>query len=137
MKHHLSTLSILHYVYGAFICLAGVAVLALVFAGSFLNSDWLQQQPGGGPPRMVGALLSTLGWVLFALIELQGVLNLISAVRIGQHKGRTLSQVVAAFNCLNIPFGLALGIFTFVVLGNREVQDLYALQAAGAPGNPS
>ncbi|MBP8823993.1 MAG: hypothetical protein KBH07_10140 [Flavobacteriales bacterium] len=125
MKHHLSTLGILHYVYGAFICLAGLAVLVLVFAGSFLNSDWMQQQPGGGPPPLVGTMLSTLGWVLFVVIELQGVLNLISAARIGQRKGRTMSQVVAAFNCLNIPFGLALGLFTFVVLGDREVRAEY------------
>lgn len=129
MKAHISTLSVLHYVYGAFICLMGLALLALVFAGSFLNSDWMQQQPGGGPPGFVGLFLSTLGWVLFVLVELQGVLNLISAANIQRRRGRTFSQVVAAFNCFNIPFGLALGIFTFVVLGDQEVRSVYDQRA--------
>ncbi len=134
MKHHLSTLSILHYVYGALICMMGLALLVLVLLGTFLNSDWMQQQAEGGLPPFLGILLSTIGWVLFFLVELQGVLNLVSAARIGQRRGRTFSQVVAAFNCFNIPFGIALGIFTFVVLGNSEVQACYAQQASGPQG---
>ncbi len=125
MKNQLSTLTVLHYVYGAFICLVGLCLLGLVFAGVFLNSDWLQQQTGDPPPLFVGTFLSSLGWVLFALVELHGVLNFISAAKVQRQKGRTFSQVVAALNCLNIPFGLALGIYTFVVLGDKEVQGLY------------
>lgn len=128
MKNQLSTLTTLHYVYGVLLCLVGLCLLGLVFAGSFLNSDWLQQRAGEPPPPFVGTFLSSLGWILFALVELHGVLNFISAANIQKRKGRTFSQVVAALNCLNIPFGLALGIYTFVVLGDREVQGLYDAQ---------
>lgn len=134
MKNQLSTLATLHYVYGAFICLLGLCLLGLVFAGVFLNSDWLQQQAGEPPPLFVGTFLSSLGWILFTLVELHGVLNFISAAKIQKHKGRTFSQVVAALNCLNIPFGIALGIYTFVVLGDKEVQGLYEVQSWDAAG---
>ena len=127
MKHHLSTLSVLHYVYGVIVCLCGFALLILVFAGSFLNSDWFAQQGGEVPPMWLGSILHILGWVLFILVEVQGILNLISAGKIDKRKGRTFSQVVAALNCLNIPFGIALGIFTFVVLGDKEVRGEYGL----------
>lgn len=127
MKHHLSTLSVLHYVYGVLICICGSALLALVFAGSFLNSDWFLHQGSEAPPTWLGPFLCTLGWGLFVLVEAQGIMNLVSARMIEKRKGRTFTQVIAALNCLNIPFGIALGIFTFVVLGDKEVRAEYGL----------
>lgn len=129
MKHHLSTLSVLHYVYGVLLCLLGLGLLSLVFVGAFLNSDWLAEQGAQPPPYFVGAFLGAMGWVLFVLVELHGVLNIISGTRLRQQRSRVFSQVVAALNCLNIPFGVALGIYTFVVLGDREVREAYAESA--------
>lgn len=126
MKHHLSTLAVLHYVYGALICLLGLGLLSLVFVGAFLNSDWIAEQSAQPPPYFVGAFVGTLGWVLLFLVELHGILNIISGTRIQQRRGRVFSQVVAALNCINIPIGIALGIYTFVVLGDREVREAYA-----------
>jgi len=116
-------------VYGVLICLTGFALLSLVFFGTVLNSTWMQEEMGEAPPLFVGTFLYTLGWGLFILVEVQGVLNLISARMIDKRKGRTFTQVIAALNCLNIPFGIALGIFTFVVLGDKEVRIEYGIAA--------
>jgi hypothetical protein len=35
-------------------------------------------------------------------------------------------MVVAALNCLSIPFGLALGVFTLITLNDESVQQEYA-----------
>lgn len=72
MKRHLSTLSVLHYVYGAFICLIGLGMLSLVFMGGFLNSAWIQDGTGDAPPRILGMFLGVLGWILFAVVETRG-----------------------------------------------------------------
>lgn len=127
MKRHLSTLSILHYVYGAFICLVGLSMLGLVFVGLWLNSPWMQEQMVDGPQPFVGTILSGLGLVLLVVVETLGILNLVSARMIDRRKSRTFSQVVAALNCLSIPFGLALGIFTFVALADPEVSREYGI----------
>lgn len=129
MRHHLSTLSVLHYVYGVLICLGGLALLSLVFFGTALNSGWLQEEMGEAPPFFMGSFLYILGWALFILVELQGIMNLISARMIAKRKGRTFSQVIAALNCLSFPFGIALGIFTFVVLGDTNVRAEYEMMA--------
>ncbi len=129
MRHHLSTLSVLHYVYGVLICVGGLALLSLVFFGTALNSGWLQEEMGEAPPYFMGSFLYILGWALFILVELQGIMNLISARMIAKRKGRTFTQVIAALNCLNIPFGMALGIFTFVVLGDTNVRAEYEMMA--------
>lgn len=129
MKRHLSTLSILHYVYGAFICLMGLSMLVLVFLGVWVNSPWVQEQMAGeGPPPLVGTFLSGLGVFLLVIVETVGILNLISGRMIDRRRNRTFTQVVAALNCLNIPFGIALGIFTFVVMGDPEVRTEYGLE---------
>lgn len=126
MKRHLSTLSILHYVYGAFVCLMGFVALIFIFLGTFLSSDFIaENSQGEAPPEWLGGLFQVFGWVLFVFIEMWGILTLLSGSWINKRKNRTGSQVVAAFNCLNIPFGIALGIFTFVVLNDEEVRNEY------------
>lgn len=121
----MTTLSVLHYVYGGFICLSGFAVLAVVFAGGLLQSDWLVERTSDPAARWAGQAMMALGWALFALVQTFGVMNLVSANLISNRRGSTFSQVVAAFNCLSIPFGLLLGIFTFVVLNSDDVRREY------------
>jgi hypothetical protein len=44
---------------------------------------------------------------------------------IKKRKNRTFSFVVAAMNCLQFPFGTALGVFTFIVLARPTVKSSY------------
>ncbi len=127
MKHHLSTLSVLHYVYGVLELIGGMAVLILIGMGWFLNSDWLAEQAGEPIPSFLGVFLQVVGWVLFVILCTKGALNIWSGWSISRGRNRTLSMVTAALNCLNIPFGLALGIFTFIVLSDRAVREVYGL----------
>lgn len=126
MTRHLPTLSVLHYVYGILTCVGGIAVLALVGMGLFLSSDLAAGEHNDPAPAIVGGVFQGLGWVLFALIEVWGVLIILSGRWIAQRRNRTGSLVVAGLCCLNFPIGMALGIFTLVVLLNDEVQAHYA-----------
>jgi len=127
MKHNLHTLVVLHYVYGAFVCLVGTALLVLVILGSAMHSGFLMDQGTTPPPHWVGTFLQGLGMFLFVFVEAIGVMNIISAGLIAKRKGRTFTYVTAALNCLNIPFGLALAIFTFITMGDKEVRTEYGL----------
>ncbi len=128
MTKHLSTLSILHYVYGAFVCLSGLAALLFIFLGGFLNSDFIAENSSGEPPPFwLGGFLQTFGVILFAVIEAWGILTLITGRWIAQRKHRTGTMVMAGIHCLNIPFGLLLGIFTFITLMDEEVKQAYGV----------
>lgn len=132
MKQHLSLLGILHYVYGAFVCLGGFAACFFILLGMFLSSDLLEVgDEAGWLPGWIGGMLQAFGWLIFIVAEAWGVLNILAGYWISRRRNRTATQVIAAFNCLNIPFGIALGIFTFMVLGDDEVKREYA---AGLPG---
>lgn len=123
MNKHLRSIEIFHYVYGAMVCFGGIFMLALVALGAVLGSGGMTTDQD--VPTWLGPVLSTLGIVLFVLIEAIGLLNIHSGRCIGKRKNRTFSMVVAAFNCLSIPLGLVLGIFTLVTLSEEPVKQEY------------
>jgi hypothetical protein len=131
MQRHLSTLSILHYAYGAFICLTGLAALAVVLVGGFLSSDLVNEAGGDRVPAFIGALIQTFGWVLLVTVEAWGILTMLSGSWIAGRRNRTGSQVVAALNCLNMPLGIALGIFTLITLNDEGVKQEYEQRIPG------
>lgn len=127
MKKHMSTLSVLHYVYGALICVGGFCALIFIFLGGFLSSEFVAaNSQGEPPPTWLGGLFQVLGVVLFVVLETWGAFTILSGKWIAQRKNRTGSMVMAGFNCLNFPLGIALGIFTFVTLSDEEVKQEYA-----------
>ncbi|MBV6404853.1 MAG: hypothetical protein IT228_02530 [Flavobacteriales bacterium] len=121
----LRTLSVLHYAYGAFICFSGLALLALVLIGHFMNSDWLAEHAQSDVPGWMGTFISGLGWTLFVVVEAVGVLNLLAGGWLSRRTNRTACMVVAAFDLLNLPLGLLLGVFTLVTLNDERVSVLF------------
>jgi hypothetical protein len=52
-------------------------------------------------------------------------LTLMGARDLMRHRRRTFCYVVAATHCINIPVGVLLGIFTFIVLSRPEAKALF------------
>ena len=126
MSKNLKAIEVFHYVYGGLTCFAGFFVLLVVALGGFLNSDWMMEHSNEAPPSWVGSMISGIGMFLFLFVEAIGILNIYSGRCIAKRRNRTLSMVVAAFDCLSIPLGLILGIFTLVTLSDEEVRREYA-----------
>jgi len=127
-REHLRLLSIFHFVVAG-LALFGIAFLFVhyfIMHTAFSNPDmWKGQQNAALPPK---AFLDAFVWfyVFMGAIFLIGmVLNVISAVFLWQKRHRVFSTVVAGLNCLQIPFGTALGVFTIIVLSRDSVRELY------------
>jgi uncharacterized membrane protein HdeD (DUF308 family) len=60
-----------------------------------------------------------------------GVANLLSGIFLRARKHRMFSLVVGAFNCIYLPLGTVLGVFTIIVLMRDSVRALYE-ERAGA-----
>jgi hypothetical protein len=131
MKKNLHAIEVFHYVYGAMICFFGICMLALMALGSFFGSDWFLSHSHDTPPAWFPGFLSVLGAGLFLFMEVWGILVIYSGRCIARRKHRTLSMVVAAVNCLSIPLGLILGIFTLVALSDEEVKQEYGMMSHG------
>lgn len=125
MNKNLPTLSVLHYVYGALICLGGFAALLFMGLGALLQSDLVMDGGPDQPPQWLGDVFKAFGVAIFVVLELWGVFVILSGYWISKKRNRTGSIVIAALSLLSFPFGTALGVFTLVALMNDEVRSDY------------
>ena len=126
---HLNLLAIFHFV-GAGLALLGIAFLVAHYAfmhAMFTNPDiWKnQKQPMPMPPEQIFEMMKWIYLVGAVWFVTSGVLNVISGLCLRARNGRTFSLVVAGINCLHIPLGTVLGVFTMVVLMRDSVRELY------------
>jgi hypothetical protein len=99
------------------------------------NPKFWQDKNQTPPPAAFFALFKLFYVIIGAWFTVSGILNLISGFCLRARKHRTFSIVVAAVDCLHIPFGTVLGVFTLAVLVRDSVRELYA--ANPAPGERS
>ncbi len=142
---HLRLLSIFSYVS------AGLALLGLVFIvfhysmmQVMMNTPEMFQGPHGSRDpnpallfrKMFGMMIwFCLAWGLWGV--LLAVLNVLAGYFLGLRRNRTFCLVVAGMNCIRIPLGTTLGVFTFVVLMRDSVRQLYEATEAGAAAAPN
>jgi len=76
-------------------------------------------------PKEMKAFFIGFYIVMGLMILTASVCNVLSGVFIRKRKHRIFSMVIAGLNCLQIPFGTALGVFTLVVLARPSVKSAY------------
>ena len=125
---HLRLLSIFHYV-GAGLAVLGMGFLAchyLMFHSFVNNPDMWKGQKGAIPPPKAFFAIFKWFYIFFGTWLVSScILNLLSGRFIGLRKFRTFSLIVAAINCIHIPLGTVLGVFTIVVLLRPSVREVY------------
>lgn len=86
--------------------------------------------PVGGPPpglqQTIGIAFIVFGVVACLIGEGIGAVMLFAGYKLNRASNWTFCLVVAAIECLWIPFGTILGIFTIVVLCRGSVKDRFA-----------
>lgn len=141
---HLRILSIFHFV-GAGLAVVGLLFLLAhfaIFQSVLANPKVWENQKQNPPPAEIFAILKWFYLIFAVWFVCSGVLNLLSGLFIRSRRHRTFSLVVSGINCLHVPLGTVLGVFTIVVLIRDSVRELYdsdaraALSgAAAAPGD--
>ena len=124
---HLNLLSVFHFV-GAGLAVLGILFLLAHYAvfHAFLdNPKFWESQKQTPPPAELFAMFEWFYLVFGAWFAGSGVLNLISPFRLRAKKQRTFSLIVAGINCVHIPLGTTLGVFTIIVLLRDSVRELY------------
>jgi hypothetical protein len=135
-REHLRLLAIFHFVVAG-LAIVGIGFLFLhycIFSSFFAHPEMWQPKPGPNgtsvppvPPIPPG-LFDMLKWVyvvLGFLLLLVSIGNLLSGFFLRARKHRVFSLIVAGLDCLQIPFGTLLGVFTIVVLVRESVVELY------------
>ena len=139
-SEHLRLLSIFHFVVAG-LALAGILFLVfhfLIMSAVMFRTGILGGRAGSAPPA---ALLPV--FLLFfygfagAILILSATLNFLSGLFLKRRTHRIFSIVVAALNCLHVPFGTILGVLTIVVLSRDSVRRMYGEQMPAPPVFPA
>ena len=93
----------------------------------FIPASSSSSSSSDAPPAVVGGVFIAFGLLGMAIIWTIGILDWMASKRIEQRTGHTFITVVSALNCLNMPFGTALGIFSIVVTQRPSVKRLFGL----------
>ncbi len=130
---HLNLLSVLHFVGAGFALLAvGFVILHYALFSTLMNNPAMWgKNPAAAPPP---GFFDIFKWVYVVLGAWSGtslVLNLLAGLYLRARKHRTFCFVVAAANCLHMPLGTILGIFTIIVLARDSVRIAFEAKAHG------
>jgi len=128
-SEHLKLIAVFHFV------IAGLSILGIAFVflhyfvmNMMFSDPGMWEGKGAPPPKEILEFFKIFVWFyLFAgvMLAVAGVVNILSGVFMIKRKNRIFSLVVAGLNCLQVPFGTALGVFTIVVLLRDSVREAY------------
>ena len=126
---HLKLLSIFHYVAAGMAALFACIPFIHLFMGLGLatgafpdtNSD---ARVMGWVMMAIAALIIFLGWCFAALVAFAGR-------SIARRKRYTFCLVMAGVECLFMPVGTVLGVFTIIVLVRDSVKELFRANTGG------
>jgi hypothetical protein len=125
-REHLRLLSIFYYIWAALQSLAGLIGVAFVGVGAFLASSPQIAQSRNPPPPWLGAVFAGLGAFVFVSVEVVAALSFFTGRFLSRRQHHTFCVVISALNCMSLPFGTALGVFSLIVLQRPSVKALFA-----------
>jgi hypothetical protein len=124
----LNLLAIFHYVVGGLAALFSFFPLFYSVIGGFLlyaaqHPNPANQEP---PPAFLGWIFIAVGAVFFLAGVTMAICILISGRCLSCRKAYSFVLVMACIECLFVPFGTILGVFTIVALSRESVKTLFS-----------
>ena len=136
-KEHLRLLAIFHYVVAGLAALFSFFPLLYTTIGTIFifTARHGTAKPGEElPPEFLGWIFAVIGSVLFLIGLAMAICVLIAGRSLALRKRYSFAFVMACIECLFIPFGTILGVFTILFLSRESVRALFStatVQAAG------
>jgi hypothetical protein len=136
-EEHLQLLAIFHYVVAGLAALFSFFPLLYTTVGAIFifAARHGTAKPGEDlPPEFLGWIFAVLGSLLFLIGIAMAICILVAGRSLALRKGYWFALVMACIECLFVPFGTILGVFTIVVLSRESVRGLFSTSATPAPG---
>ncbi len=124
-EKHLDLLAIFHYILGGIIALFSCFPLIHVFMGIMMISGQLTDNQGQGPPPafgwffvVIGSLFILAGWCIAACVAVAGR-------KLQTRRNRMYCMIIAGIECMFMPLGTILGVFSLVVLCKDSMKGIF------------
>lgn len=130
-NQHLKLLSTFHYVVSGLTALFSLFGLLYLIFGLVMILAPDKLEPKGQPPpafigwmfTIIGGAVITIGWIFAAFIVTTGRF-------LARHKHYLFCLVMAGLECMLMPFGTVLGVFTIIVLMREPVKQRFSANLA-------
>ncbi len=129
-REHLRLLAIFHYIVGGLAALFSFFPLLYTTVGAIFIFVPRHGTPKPGeelPPEFIGWIFAVIGSLLFLLGIAIAFCILIAGRSLAKHTRYWFAFVMACIECLFIPFGTILGVFTIIVLSRESVKTLFGI----------
>lgn len=136
-REHLQLLAIFHYVVAGLAALFSFFPLLYTTVGTvfiFAARHGTAKLGEDLPPEFLGWIFAVIGSLLFLIGIAMAICILIAGRSLALRKRYSFAFVMACIECLFIPFGTILGVFTIVVLSRESVRELFSTANAQASG---
>jgi hypothetical protein len=136
-KEHLQLLAIFHYVVAGLAALFSFFPLLYTTVGAIFifAARHGTAKPGEElPPEFLGWIFAVIGLLLFLIGTAMAICILIAGRSLALCKRYSFALVMACIECLFLPFGTILGVFTIVVLSRESVRGLFSTATVRVPG---
>lgn len=126
----LELLAVFHYVFGGMLALFSCIPFLHVLMGlAIATGTFFECEDGSSEPDamfgwifvIMGSFFIITGWIISICI-------LIAGRKLQRRKNRIFCMAVAGIECMFMPFGTVLGVFTLVALNKDSVKELFAEQ---------
>jgi len=124
--HYLKLLSVFHYIVGGLG--AFFAFIPLIYVVIGMLAVWIPgplDSEGEAVPVFIGWILIILGTGLVILGLAFSVCIIIAGRYLARQSHYMFCMVMAAIECMLMPFGTVLGVFTIVVLVRPSVKEIF------------
>lgn len=125
--NQLDLLSIFHYIVGGITALFSCIPFFHVFMGiAMVSGHFFKDNKGDEPPAFIGWLFIIMGIVFILLGWMLAASMIIAGRKLKLRKHRMYCLVVAGIECMLMPFGTILGVFTIIALNKDSIRNLFA-----------
>jgi hypothetical protein len=135
-EEHLRLLAIFHYVVAGLAALFSIfpllyTTLGAIFIFAARHSAAAGPKPGEElPPEFLGWIFAVVGLLLFLLGIATAICILIAGQCLSRRKHYTFALIMGCIECLFIPFGTILGVFTIIALSRESMRTLFSTAPA-------
>jgi hypothetical protein len=132
-EEHLRLLAMFHYVVaGIAAVFAMFPLIHVAFGLAILLSPKSFAGHGDAPPALLGWFLIIFAGMFILIGLTMATLIFINGRCLAKRKRYTFCQVMSGVECLFMPFGTILGVFTLVVLSRTTVKPLFGHSPAAS-----
>ena len=125
-QEHLRLLTLVYYIFGAITCFFAFIPIFHVIMGIVLTmASFASKGSENAPPAFIGLFFAIAGSIFILIGLTVGLLKIYTGKCIKNRKNYLFCLIYSGFNCILIPYGTVLGIFSLMVLRRESVKKLF------------